>query len=366
MREKGISLLSDENKDSSGDLIRTFNSTNRNYEQSAEPLEIAKITHFSGIPDFIDPTRSPYPIIVQSASSLQCIDGWELIEQAIHRGETTIKCDIIHIQQDSEIDVAIWKASIRIIPKGGRCIYPEEVRNTCRLFMMLYELIESAVVFSHGGDRRGDGYTNGRRNNIRHVLEDCLEKKPQTINKYLNHGEFISDEAMQGLINARVKKGFFEAIQKDKQRLIDDLKAEKKSKVEIFNAVSDRVISWFEETQTSDPTEIIIPQTNQHAPPATEIQPQQNDVPPPSAKSRKLKHWSGNPSAALEKQATEEEIYQEFIAIGQLLIETAENKELSTQDRFQIFSAQAYRQPLLIQHLKHLLAQQSIRPEGQC
>ena len=112
--------------------------------------------------------------------------------------------------------------------------------------------------------------------------------------------------------------------------------------------------------------EIIIPQTDEHAPPATEIQPQQNDVPPPSAKSRKLKHWSGNPSAALEKQATEEEIYQEFIAIGQLLIETAENKELSTQDRFQIFSAQAYRQPLLIQHLKHLLAQQSIRPEGQC
>ena len=63
-------------------------------------------------------------------------------------------------------------------------------------------------------------------------------------------------------------------------------------------------------------------------------------VPPPSVKPIEHKHWSGNPSAALGKQPTEDEICQEFIAVGQLLIETAENKELSTQDRFQIFSDQ--------------------------
>ncbi len=229
MSEKGVSFLSDENQDSSGDLNSAFNPPDKAFEKSIEPLEIANITHFSGIPDFIDPTHSPYPIIVQSPSSLQCIDGWEKIEQAKSQGERAITCEVIHIQRDSEINVAIWKASVRTMPMGGRCIYPEEVRNTCRLFMMLREPADSYVVFSHGGARRGDRYNNCRENNIRLVLEDRLGKKPKTINKYLNHGEFICDEAMQDLINARVTKGFFEAIQRDKQGLIDELKAEQKS-----------------------------------------------------------------------------------------------------------------------------------------
>jgi hypothetical protein len=365
MREKGVSFSPNEEQDSSGDLNSPFNPSDRGFEKSIEPLEIANITHFSGIPDFIDPTRSPYPIIVKSPTSVQCIDGWELVEQAKHRGETSIICEIIHIQRDSEIDVAIWKASVRTMPIGGRCIYPEEVRNTCRLFMMLCESADNPVVFSHGGARRGDRYTNCHENNIRLVLEDRLGKKPKTINKHLNHGQFISDEAIQDLIDAREKKGFFEAIQKDKQRLIDELTSEQKSHDEIVNAVSDRVLSWFEEGETSDPAEIIIPQTDQHDPPATEIQSQQNVVPPPSVKPIEHKHWSGNPSAASEKPPTEDEICQEFIAVGRLLIETAENKEMAIQDRLQIFSAQVFRQSRLIQKLGYLLTQQSINEEEQ-
>ena len=366
MKEKGVLFSQDEDQDSSGDLNSTFSPPDKDFKKSIEPLEIANITHFSGIPDFIDPTRSPYPIIVQSPSSLQCIDGWEKIEQAKSQGERVITCEVIHIQRDSEINVAIWKASVRTMPMGGRCIYPEEVRNTCRLFMMLCGPADSYVIFSHGGARRGDRYTNCRENNIRLVLEDRLGKKPKTINKHLNHGQFISDEAIQDLIDAREKKGFFEAIQKDKQGLIDELKAEQKSPDEIVKAVSDRVISWFEEGETSDPAEIIIPQTDQHDPPATEIQSQQNVVPPPSVKPIEHKHWPGNPSAALEKQLTEDEICQEFVAIGQLLIETAENKALTIQERIQIFFAQVKRQPRLIQDLKRLLPRQNINGEEQC
>jgi len=164
-----------------------------------------------------------YPIIVKSPSSIQCIDGWELIEQAKHRGETSIICEIIHIQRDSEIEYALWKASSRTMPIGGRCIYPEEMGNACRLFTMLRDSSENPVVFSHGGARRGENYPNRPEDNIRLVLEDRLGKKSKTINKYLNHGQFIGDEAIQNLIDARVNKGFFEAIQKDKQRLIDKL-----------------------------------------------------------------------------------------------------------------------------------------------
>ena len=167
------------------------------------------------------------------------------------------------------------------------------------------------------------------------------------------------------MISAGVPKGFFGAIQKDKQRLIDDLEVEQKSHDEIVNAVSERVLSWLEEGETSDPAEIVIPLTDQDEPTAIEIQPQQNDVSPPSVKPIEHKHWSGNPTAALEKQPTEDEIWQEFIAVGRLLIEIAEDKEIATQKRMQSLSDQIFRQSRLIQQLNHLLTQQSINPEEQ-
>lgn len=352
------------NQDASGVLKDSCQAENRPFEKSIEPLEIAEIQHFSRIPDFIDPTRSPYPIVVKSPSSLQCIDGWDLIDQAKHRGETSIICEIIHIQLDSEIEYALWKASMRIMPTGGRCIYPEEVRNTCRLFRMLYESAEIPVIFSHGGARRGDDYSKCPENNIRLLLGDRLGKKPKTINKYLNHGQFIGDEAFQNLIDARVNKGFFEAIQKDKQLLIDELTSEQKSHDEIVNAVSDRVLSWLERAQTSEPVEIVTTQTEPVAPPTVEVQSQQNVGPPPAAKPTEHKHWSGNPTAALEKQSTEDEIWQEFIAVGHLLIEIAENSDMATRKRMQSLSDQIFRQSRLIQQLNHLLTQQSIDPEG--
>jgi hypothetical protein len=147
--------------------------------------------------------------------------------------------------------------------------------------------------------------------------------------------------------------------------LIDDLKAEQKSHDEIFKNVSDRILSWLEEFQTDDPDEANNPQTDQHDPPAIEIQSQQNDAPSPPAKPIEHKHWSGNPSAALEKPLTEDEIYQQFIAVGRVLIETAENTEMAVQDRIKVFSAQVFRQSRLIQQLNHLLTQQSINREEQ-
>ena len=125
------------------------------------------------------------------------------------------------------------------------------------------------------------------------------------------------------------------------------------------------MLSWLEETQTSDPVEIVIPQTDQHDLPAIEIQPQQNDVPPPPVKPIEHKHWSGNPSAALEKSLTENEIFQEFIAVGRVLIETAEKREMANQERIRIFTAQVFRQSRLIQQLNHLLTQQNINREEQ-
>jgi hypothetical protein len=237
--------------------------------------------------------------------------------------------------------------------------------NTSRIFAMLRESSESPVVFSHGGARRGDSYKNRKENNIRLVLAERLGKSVTTINKYLNHGEFLSEAALQTLINAGVKKGFFEAIQKDKQQLIDDLKSDQKSHDEIVNAVSARVLSWLEQFQARDLPEIVSGQNEEADPPAVQSHLKKDSVKPAADKPIKHKHWGGNPSPAQQKEQTEDEIYQEFIAVGRLLIETAENKGLATQDRIKIFSDQVIRQSLLIQKLEHLLAQQITEAENQ-
>jgi hypothetical protein len=363
MREKGISCFPDENQVASGDLNSPFSPTDKAFEKSIEPLELPDITHFTGIPDFKKTTRSPYPIIVKSPVSIQCIDGWEMIEQAKQRNETSIVCEIIHILRDSGIETAIWKASVRTKPLAGRCIYAEEVRNTCRLFTMI-ESMENPVIFSHGGVRRGDSYIDRPENNIREVLADRLGRDPKTISKYLQHGNYLNDETLQMLINDdAAKKGFFEAIQKEKQRIIDELESQQKEYDEIVDVVSARVLSLLESFQASDQSEIVNDQSAPNEPSAGENQSQPDPVRSPGNKPIFHKHWSGNPSAADEKQPTEDEICQEFVAIGQLLIETAENKALTIQERIQIFSAPAIRQPRLIQHLYHLLAKQSINGE---
>ena len=337
----------------------------RTVDEAIVDLPIISIQNYQIIPDYRNQTNSKFPIVVQSEASCHCIDGWNLIEGAKSARQSVICCHVFHIENDSETEIAIRKAAIRTMPLGGTCSYAERVRNAGILFNMLWASSENPVVFSHGGARRGDNYTNCRGNNIHLVLAERLGKSVTTINKYLNHGEFLSEAALQTLIDAGAKKGFFEAIQKDKQQLIDDLKFKQKSHDEIVNAVSARVLSWLEETQTTHSVEIASTQSDQHEPPASEIQPQQNVVPSPPEKPIEHKHWIGNPSEALKKQLSENEICQEFINVGQLLIETAENKELSTQGRLQIFSSQIFRQSRLIQQLNHLMTQQSINPEEQ-
>jgi len=337
----------------------------RTVDEAIVDLPIKSIQSYQIIPDYRDQTNSKFPIVVQSEASCHCIDGWNLIEGAKSARQSVIRCHVFHIQNDSEIEIAIRKVAIRTMPLGGTCSYAEKVRNAGILFNMLWASSENPVVFSHGGTRRGDNYTNCRGNNIGLLLEERLGKKPKTINKYLNHGQFISEEAIENLIDARVTKGFFEAFQKDKQRLIDDLKAGQKKPDEIVKAVSDRILSWLKKFQAEGFGEVNNLQSNQHESTAGPIQPQQNDAPQPPVKPIEHKHWSGNPSGAYQEPPTEDKICREFIAVGQLLIETAENKEMPTQDRIQIFSAQIFRQSRLIQDLSRLLTQQSINREEQ-
>ena len=239
-------------------------------EEIAE-LPIATIQPCRNIPDYRGLTESPHPIVIQSSDACHCIDGWNLIEKAQSEGGSTVRCHVFSIERYSEIELAIRKVAIRTKPLGGTCSYAELVRNTCRLFSILYESADDPVVFSHGGDRRSTEFADKRENNIRSVLSERLGKSQTTINKYLQHGEYVSDDAFNELIDANASKGFFEATQKGKQQYASELKSRQTASNEIIRLVSARMLDWLQTGQTQIVTEIRPPEIAiEHQMPATQ------------------------------------------------------------------------------------------------
>ena len=228
-------------------------------EEIAE-LSIATIQPCRNIPDYRDLTESPHPIVIQSPDACHCIDGWNLIEQAQSEGRSTIRCHVFKIDRHSETELAIRKAAVRTKPQGGTCSYAELDRNTCRLFIILYESADDPVLFSHGGYRRGADFAGKRENNIRSVLSERLGKSQTTINKYLQHGEYVSDNAFNELIDANAPKGFFEATQKEKQRYASELESQQTASDEIIRLVSARMLDWLQKGQTPIVTKIRPPE----------------------------------------------------------------------------------------------------------
>lgn len=352
-----------ENQVALGDLKESV-ARSSNFQKTVEELSVSEIHHFSTIPDFTSQTRSPYPIIVKNPSGTYCIDGWEFIEQASEQNLLAITCEVIHVSTESEIEVAIWKTAVRIIPMGGGCTYAEQVRNTRKLFDLMMAAEEAPVSFTHGGVRRGAGFTDNNEVNIRHVIAERLGKHPKTIGKYLNHGEFLSDNALETLVKAEIGKGFFEAIQHYKRSLITSLKSQRNAHSQIIAAVSEAVISLLHGHRQTEELNIAIGQTEQNDSPPDKPQTQQHEEHAKPPKPRALKPWRGNDSALQERSPTADEIFVEIKSVGSLLIQLAERKDLAIQQRIEILSAHIIALSRSLQQLTHLKNQQNTDEEG--
>ncbi len=200
------------------------------------------------IPDYQTPTLSTQPIVVRTPEGCFCIDGWPYIERAKADGRSTIRSHIFEIKSHSDIELAIRKAAVRVMPLGGRCLYAEVVRNTIQLYQALQGISDDLVMFTHGGARRGADFTDSKENNIRAVLANRLGKSQTTINKYLQHGDGLTSAAMEELVNNNAPKKFFEAIQAPKQILVVAQKAEQKDTAAIAEVTSKEVMQWFAES----------------------------------------------------------------------------------------------------------------------
>jgi hypothetical protein len=214
-------------------------------------LATQEIQPFQVIPDYDSSTISPYPIVVKSPTSCHCIDGWDKVEFSTAQNQPTLTCHVFYIPEYSETEIAIQKVAIRTMPVGGTCSYVELVRNGDILFNMLLASSESPVVFSHSGARRGSTYADNREDNIRALLAERLGKSITTINKYLNHGEYLSEKTMGEILASDEGKKFFEEAQRNKRILIKNMKSDEKPEQAITAQISKQVISWLKEYQST-------------------------------------------------------------------------------------------------------------------
>ena len=320
-------------------------------EEIAE-LPIASIRPCRNIPDYRDKTESTLPIVVQSPDACQCIDGWNLIEKAQADGRSSICCHVFKIERHSETELAIRKVAIRTKPLGGTCSYAELVRNTCRLFTILFESADDPVVFSHGGNRRSTDFTDKRENNIRSVLSERLGKSQTTINKYLQHGEYVSDDAFRELIDANASKGFFEATQKEKHRYASELASRQTAPDEIIRLASAKTLDWLQTGQTPIETVILPPERaiDPQAPAALPA-PRRIESSPPPRQPREFRIPEIPEPVTDDSANTEDDIRSQIRRIGSDLIALADNEEITDEQQITILRDQIARLAAILQHL---------------
>jgi len=218
-----------------------------------DDININAVESFNGISDYIGETISQCPTVLNTLGRFICLDGWNLIEEARQAQLETIRCLVQVADNCPDEEIAIRKVATRIIPANGKCSYLETVRNVKALYQMLMATRENLVCFHHGGRRRGNEFINNKEENVRLILATRLGKSPNTISKYLNHGEHLSDYAMPTLMatipdqTVKPNKQFFEKAQSNKNKMQVDLKSEGKPENEITEKLSGYVLQMFDE-----------------------------------------------------------------------------------------------------------------------
>jgi hypothetical protein len=233
---------------------------------------------------------------------------------------------VFYIPEYSETELAIRKVAIRTMPIGGICSYTELVRNANILFNMLLASSENPVVFSHGGARRGPAYADNREDNIRSLLAERLAKSITTINKYLNHGEYLNEETMGEILTSGEGKKLFEAAQRNKRILIKNMKSDEKSDDEIAAEISKQMIFWLKEYQSTGEIKTDFGVEEEPESPDAESLAANKTI---TEKQAHLNPWQGNSEEENDGGPTFESVRDEYRAICEMGIKDTEDEELN-------------------------------------
>jgi hypothetical protein len=299
--------------------------------ESIEEIDPNNIQPVTSIPDYVEPTSCTNPIVVKTSSSIYCIEGWSLVQQALEAEQPMLTCHIYHVAEVSEEELAIRKVAVRVVPHGGVDTYGERIRNVRILFNMLSQNLENPLVYAHGGVRKGIGFTSNREDNVRQVLAERLRKSVTTISKYLNHAEHLSDEALNDLAEARAGKDFFEKVQVVKRTRVRDLISSSIAEDDIVTQVSQEMVRMHQEPQEIENLRASLIQNTQDDDSegqAQEDEPAQASPPQPQP----FDYWQGNGPPKEDQPANEDEVRREGVAIAERMIASFRNPSLSPDE----------------------------------
>jgi len=263
-----FATLAAEENFSPGEMIEPFATA----AEVDENLPIDPILHFVGIADYKDATTKPPLVVRTRAGTYHCIDGWDQIEEARRNGRLTIRCRVIYVEQASEFDLAIMKATARFANRGPEPTYAEILVNV----RWLRDYLTQSTI-----DQARD---------IAGQLATRLNKDRSTITDYINRSKYLTAVQLTRMAEANANKISFESLARYARRMKNTIKSRSGVDRTIIeetaaNAVSemieafvengidaikntgDRLISDAEANATSVTTTPITPQDENHASP---------------------------------------------------------------------------------------------------
>lgn len=248
--EKDIKELDSKNEDhqlSQGGLMDQHQHSHaETIDERYEDVEIDAIQHFTSVPDYKTPTDLKYPIVAKTPHGCFCLDGWNRIESAKACGKVSMTCAVEYLADHSDEELAIRKTALRVKPKGGIASYGEIVRNVKRLEEMLLASNNDLRALGHGGTRRGEEFVNNKQENVIKVVALRLGKSVSTINQYLSHARYLSEEMLNILATREVNKDFFEKVNSNKTTVFTRMKSDRESDAEITDQISNCMLDWLQ------------------------------------------------------------------------------------------------------------------------
>jgi hypothetical protein len=341
-----------------GDLKKTLQIVLPGEEHGFADIPVESIHHFTSIADYKKPTRSKYPIVVitKDSGDCHCIDGWELVRKASKN--ETIKCHIFLMDSYSVSGIAIFKAAVRSIPRGGICSHAEMMRNTRDCFRLIRGSDELPNKEFHGGCRKGPAFDNSTHQEIVALLADEFGKPKRKIREYINHADYMSDEALGYFVEKGAGRRFFEKAQKNKNYVTDNYKQEELNEPGIIKRVFDHMKEWFEEYTNSEKiatvcdkskvSETIIEDLKETAKSLSKNKPQVH------------KHWLGNDTP--DSSPTKNQIYDAFKTINESLVQLIEKRPDISEDLLNYSLNSAMQIMTVSQAIRYLLQQKTATP----
>jgi hypothetical protein len=196
---------------------------------------------------------------------------------------------------------------------------------------MLLASAENPVVFSHGGSRRGSNYadnTDNREDNVRSLLAERLGKSVTTINKYLSHGEYLSESTKSEILTSGARKKFFEEAQRNKRISIRNMKSDEKSDQEIAIEISKQMLCWLKEYQSTG--EIRTDFGVEEEPDSPDVENvSEHDKDDGKKTQIEFNPWQGNSEEENVGGPTFEGVKDEYKAICETGVKDTEDQELS-------------------------------------